>query len=267
MSNRLNMTPADPMHLLTAAQMAKFVTDGYLLLDAFIPQELNELVYGEQIRHSQGHTFWNESKHIRKVFELPEVQGIIQSLVGLEPVYDHSFQHIVPANYPIAQDWHGDSIIDVRPHAFDIQLFYFSHDAPPEMGPTLILPGSHLRRINTFSLARYKNIVGQRQLAGKAGTLAILHHGMWHCAQPNYTDKTRYVFKLRLRPGQEQRGLFNLEGYRDPEVSRIIQQGYQRWQGNEGRLDHMQRAKLWRYVTGDDSIDVSFEGALTRMGI
>ncbi|MBM7569012.1 phytanoyl-CoA dioxygenase family protein [Paenibacillus sacheonensis] len=266
MSN-LNMTPADTRHLLSAEQMARFVTDGFLLLDAFVPRHLNEKVHEEQRTNGQGHTFWETSAAIRDVFELPEVQGIIQSLVGLRPVYDHSFLHIVPDRYPVAQDWHGDSIIDVRPHAFDIQLFYFSHDAPPEMGPTLILPGSHLRKINTFSLARYKNIIGQRQLAGKAGTLAILHHGIWHCAQPNATDRTRYVFKLRLRPGQEQRGLFNLEGYDSPEVRRIIGQGYQRWQGNEDRLDHMQRAKLWRYVTGDDNVDVSFEGALTRMGI
>lgn len=265
--DKLATETVDKKHLLNAEQMARFVTDGFLLFDAFVPQHLNERVYEEQTKHSQGHTFWNQSTHIRNVIALPEVQGIIQSLVGSRPPIDHSFQHIVPANYHVAQDWHGDSIIDVRPHAFDIQLFYFSHDAPPEMGPTLILPGSHLRKVNTFSLARYKNIVGQRQLAGKAGTLAILHHGMWHCAQPNFTDRTRYVFKLRLRPGQAQRGLFNLDGHDGPEVRAIIERGYQRWQGNEDRLDHMQRAKLWRYVTGDDSVDVSFEGALTRMGI
>ncbi|MBW7461952.1 hypothetical protein K0U00_48665, partial [Paenibacillus sepulcri] len=60
---------------------------------------------------------------------------------------------------------------------------------------------------------------------------------------------------------------FNTEGYRDEEVSNIIYRGYEIWQGNEGRLDHVARAKLWRYVTGDDTIDVSFEGALSRMNI
>jgi hypothetical protein len=88
-----------------------------------------------------------------------------------------------------------------------------------------------------------------------------------HCAQPNYTDNTRYVFKLRLRPGQEQRGLFNTDGYRDPKVAQIIYRGYQKWQGNEGRTEHMNRAQLWRYVTGDDHVDVSFESALTRYNI
>lgn len=262
------MSKVEKQHLLTAQQMAKFVTDGYLQMDEIVPQQWNERVYAEQLKYDKGgYRFWQDTEVLREVFELPQVKGAIQSLAGTQPVYDHSFMHIVGAQYLKAQEWHADSIIDTRPYGFDIQLFYFSHDAPEEMGPTLILPGSHLRKANTSSIARYKNIVGQRQLACKAGTIAILHHGIWHCAQPNHTDKTRYVFKLRLRPGQEQRGLFNLDGYKDAEVENIIHRGYQAWQGNEGRLEHVQRAKLWRYVTGDDSVDVSFEGALTRMAI
>jgi hypothetical protein len=255
-------------YLLTAKQMAQFVTDGFLMLDGLVPQELNEAVLTEQKRwEGAGMNFWWEAKSIHEVFELPQVKGVIQSFVGVNPVYDHSALHVVRARHLKAQEWHADSIIDVRPLAFDIQAFYFSHDAPAQMGPTLVLPGSHLRKVNTSSLARYKNIVGQRQLVAKAGTIAFLHHGIWHCAQPNYTDQTRYVFKLRLRPGQEQRNLFNTEGYNSPEVVQIIQRGYQEWQGNEDRLEHVQRAKLWRYVTGDNRVDVSFEGALTRMSI
>ncbi|HEX4205704.1 MAG TPA: phytanoyl-CoA dioxygenase family protein [Ktedonobacteraceae bacterium] len=255
-------------HLLTAKQMAQFVTDGYLTIEGLVPQELNEAVLAAQKRwEGAGKSFWFETQRLQEAFELPQVKGAIQSFVGVKPVYDHSALHIVRARHLKAQELHADSIIDVRPFAFDIQAFYFSHDTPLEMGPTLVLPGSHLRKVNTSSIARYKNIVGQRQLVAKAGTIAFLHHGIWHCAQPNYTDQTRYVFKLRLRPGQEQRGLFNMDGYDSPEVAQIIQQGYQAWQGNESRLEHVQRARLWRYVTGDDTVDVSFEGALTRMSI
>ena len=74
---------------------------------------------------------------------------------------------MVPAGKTKAQNWHADSIIDLRPLAFDVQAFYFAHDTPKEMGPTLILPGSHLRKVNTESIGRYKNIVGQRQLERK----------------------------------------------------------------------------------------------------
>src|SRR5699024_4799419 len=117
-----------------------------------------------------------------------------------------------------------------------------------------------------LSIGRYKNIKGQLQLTGKAGSIAFLHQAIWHCAQPNHTDKTRYMFKLRLRPGQERRGLFNTEGIRDAEVRRILGRSHP-WFGEQDRAENVQRAKLWRYVSGDDSMDTSFEGVLTRMHI
>lgn len=257
------MAKVDPKYLLTAAQMAQFVLDGLIRFDGLVPQELNERVYADQVA-GKGH--WRDDGAIREVFDLPQIKGILQSLVGENPVYDHSALHVVgPKNYG-AQTWHADSIIDARPFAFDIQAMYFSHDVPKETGPTLVLPGSHLRRVSHLSIGRYKNIKGQMQLTGKAGTIAFLHQAIWHCAQPNHTDKTRYMFKLRLRPGEEQRGLFNTEGINDSEVRRILG-GSHPWFGEQDRAENVQRAKLWRYVTGDDSMDTSFEGVLTRMHI
>jgi len=262
------MSSVEKQHLLNAKQMAQFVTDGYIVLNEVVPQELNEAVYNE-LREYKGSSgrYWLNSENIQKVFNVPQVKGALQSLVGDNPGYDHSAVHITRSKYLKGQTYHADSIIDARPLAFDVQAFYFCHDTPDEMGPTLVLPGSHMRRVNTSSIGRYKNIVGQNRLACKAGTIAFMHHGIWHCAQPNHTDKTRYMFKLRLRPGQEQRNLFNTDGYNDPEVKEVIYRGYKAWQGNEDRLDHVNRAKLWRYVVGNDSVDVSFEGAFTRMGI
>jgi len=249
-------------HLLNAKQMAQFAVDGYLMFDGLVPPELNEAVYADQ---AAGKGYWNQSDAIRAVFEWEPVKGVIQSLVGENPVYDHSALHVVGPQQHGAQIWHADSIIDARPLAFDIQAMYFSHDAPKEMGPTLILPGSHLRRASNASIARYKNIVGQKQLIGKAGTIAFLHQAIWHCAQPNYTDRTRYMFKLRLRAGEEQRGLFNTEGYNAPEVRRTVGSFAHAWQGEMARAENVERAKLWRYLCGDDSVDTAFEGVLTRM--
>lgn len=262
------MASVAAQYLLSATQMATFAVDGFLFLDGFVPQELNERVYADMRKNPQaGGRFWAESAPVREVFDLPGVKGIIQSLLGQNPVYDHSHLHLVQPGQKKAQAWHQDSLIDTRVHAFDVQAFYFPHDTPIEMGPTLVLPGSHLRRTNNFSIGRYKNILGQIQLAGKAGTLGFLHHGIWHCAMPNRTDNLRYMFKLRLRPGQPQRGLFDLTGHDGPDVAAIFRRRHE-WQGSdESRIESLQRAKFWRYLTGDDRVDVSMEGALTRMGI
>ena len=258
------MSKVEKQHLLTARQMAQFVVDGFLLFDDLIPAERNAAAYADQVA-GKGH--WNDSQAIRDIFELPTVKGVIQSLVGENPPYDHSALHVVGANQYGAQSWHADSIIDARPFAFDVQVMYFSHDAPEEMGPTLVLPGSHLRRASNMSIARYKNVIGQRQLAGKAGTIAFTHQAIWHCAQPNKTEKTRYMFKLRLRPGEEQRRLFNMDGYDSPEIADFLTSASQPWFGEQARAENVQRAKLWRYLVGDDSADVSFERVLTRMHI
>jgi hypothetical protein len=246
------MAKVEQSDLLDAKQVAQFVADGFLVLESIIPAHLNEAVYqDEQNIQEQGYNFWNNSAALREVFDLPSVRGIIQSLLGENHKYDHSFLHKVAPGHLKAQDWHVDSLINPYPGQFDIQIFYFAHDTPREMGPTLVLPGSHLRRVSYQSVSRYKNFKGQKQLAVKAGTIVVWHADIWHCAQPNYTDKTRYVFKIRLNPGQLQRNLFNTHGYSDPEILSILKVP-QPWAGEEYKADVEQKIKLWNHLVGND---------------
>lgn len=259
----------EKQHLLTARQMADFAVNGYLVLNDIVPQEYNERAAAEMRKYENGTgQYWFESAVIQDIFELPQVKGAVRSFVGDSPVYDHSHLHVVQAQHRRGQGYHADSVIDTRPFGFDVQAFYFAHDTPDEMGPTLVLPGSHLRKVSNGSISRLKNVIGQKRLVSKAGTIAFMHHGIWHCAQPNFTDNTRYVFKLRLRPGQEQRSLFNTDGYNAPELATYIYRaGHHGWAGDEGRVNQIQLAKFWRYLCGDNRVDVSFEGVLTRMGL
>jgi hypothetical protein len=262
--------PVEKKHLLTAAQMAHFVTYGFVKIEDLVPEDLNQAVLEDERRWmGTKFQFWYLSENVRKVFDLPQVRGKLQGLLGDAPIFDHSFIHHVKAHKLAAQNWHADSIIDARPFGFDVQAFYWTHDAPIEMGPTIVLPGSHMRKINISSISKYKNFRGQLQMPIKAGTITFFHHGIWHCAQPNFTDTDRFVFKLRLRPNQEQVRLFNMDGYKSPEIMDILKNGSMpgamAWQGDFDRLDSVQHARLWRYVTGDPTVDTSFETALTRM--
>jgi Phytanoyl-CoA dioxygenase (PhyH) len=254
--------------LLGPAPVADLVTDGLVRLDQRVPAELNAEVL-DAVAGYEGDRFrcWDDLPVLHRVMQLPWISGAIRSFVGPDPVYDHSFVHLVPARYPHAQTWHADSVIDTRALAFDLQVFYYPQATTEEMGATLVLPGSHLRRAKNGALGVYRNIVGQRQLACDAGTVVLMHQGIWHCAQPNQTDTTRYMFKMRLRPGKDQRGLFATAGYDDPAVTERIYRGDHAFAGAELNIESIQRARLWRYLVGDDSVDVSYEGALTRMEI
>ncbi|MBW7461824.1 hypothetical protein K0U00_48020, partial [Paenibacillus sepulcri] len=90
-------------------------------------------------------------------------------------------------------------------------------------------------------------------LASKAGTIAFMHQDIWHCAQPNQTDKTRYVFKIRLNSVEQQRNLFNTDGYDDPEVVEILKTRHP-WYGSDWQKEFYQRLDFWRYLVGNDYI-------------
>lgn len=255
-------------HLLTTKQMAQFAAEGFLMFEGLIPEEVNQEAMREIDNKSfnlwTGYTrsgtplsqMWNESKGLGAVWRLPQVQGIMQSLVGPNPLYDHHAGHTVPANHPTGQGLHQDAIIDTREWAFDVQFYYFPHDTPKEMGGTLVVPGSHFRRVNTFDISRYHNLVGQSPAICKAGTLYATHHGIWHGARGNHTDKTRYMFKLRVNPTVRQLKLWNTQDINDPEIHQILGRA-QGWMGNEWRIEMINRIKFWRYITGNETFDLS----------
>jgi len=265
---------------LKSAEMAAFVTNGFLRFDRIVPADLcasmlrefetgftptafNARLDSEQARWPGRpvEEIWGSETTFGRVLLLPRVRGLVESLIGPAPAYDHHFVHVLEPHHPRAQAWHADAVIDTR-WAFDIQLFFFFHDTPREMGGTLILPGSHLRRIHQGEIGRYHNIVGQEAMACPAGSLLVCHHGIWHCGQPNRTDRRRYMLKLRLNSRAPQKRLFDTTDAGSAEVYDILHRA-QPWQGTDTRLDLMQRTKLWRYVSGEEDYDVEYY--LTRL--
>ena len=171
-----------------------------------------------------------------------------------------------------------DAIVDSADPTFDIQLFYFPREVAKGEGGTRFVPGSHLRRVRAEQVARYQNIVGEQRYAGPAGTVLVFHHGLWHAGQPNPSDHTRWMYKLRVNPRVPQLRLWNTDDFdavhndasdhtfatmRFDSVGQVLRQ-MQPWQkGHEERLELVQRARLWRYLSGDDAYDVDYY--LTRL--
>jgi len=242
-------------HLLTTKQMARFVADGYLGFEGLVPAAINEAVLAD-IRTKKHGDLWRNSSAIQALFELPEIRGITHSLIGPEPLYDHHAVHIKEPGDTSGQPWHGDAIIDTSLR-FDIQYVYFPQDTPREMGGTMILPGSHFRRISCYDVTRHHNFLGQKPLVCPAGSIYVLHSQIWHCAQPNHTDRTRYMFKLRLNPSVRQLRLWNTDDIDDPAVGGILHTNHG-WYGNEDRIEVVNRIRLWRFLTGNEQYDAGY---------
>lgn len=268
----------DKNYLLTSAQMAEFVARGFLRFDALVPSEINRAVMAEidagRIRGAPAGTPLSEcyqGSSIRTILDMPEIEGIIHSLVGADPLFDHDAVHVREPNEGKAQGLHADSIIDTRME-FDIQIMYFPHDVPLEMGGTLLLPGSQYRRVNESDIARYQNMLGQIPMVCDAGTILVLHHGVWHCGRQNKTSQRRYMFKLRLNPQERQLRLWNTDdldttsgareifaGHQDEDDIQYILSKREPWFENaSGRLEIVNRIKQWRFLTGDESFDAHY---------
>ncbi len=279
-------TTLDKKHLLTSKQMATFVARGFLRFDELVPQEINEAVMAQfdkgGVKAEPAGTPLSQCypapSSIGEMLRMPEVQGIIHSLVGPDPLFDHHAIHIRQPNEDSAQGMHGDSIIDTRLH-FDVQLMYFPHDVPLDMGGTLIVPGSQFRRINEMDIARYQNFVGQIPMVCKGGSLLALHHGIWHCGRQNKSDKMRYMYKIRLNPRVRQQRLWNTDDLSSDlskhkpiftremnaveDIQTILGRQEPWFEDGAGRLEIVNRIKMWRFLTGDNNFDVHYW--LTRL--
>jgi hypothetical protein len=251
--------------LLTSVEMARFVAHGYLRMDAVVPPEMNEramdvlaagipsVPYGTPLEEA-----YPQGSFAHELVSLPAVAGALESLVGAAPTVDHHFVHIREPHEGNAQPLHGDAIIDVRPDAFDVQLMYYPQEVTADMGGTLSVPGSHLRRTNETDTGRYQNLRGQTRLTCPAGTVVILHHGIWHGGRRNDSDIQRYMFKIRLNPTVPQVRMWNTDDLADPAVATELSATFPWYEPATGRLEVHNRVLLWRTLTGDDSFDIDY---------
>lgn len=289
--------------LLTTSQMATFVADGVLPFEALVPDDLNRRVLDElpdllaqKMRVLAGQPPASSSPAdrppetgitldrfrpgtaIAEVLALPEVRGLVRSLLGPGARYDHDFIHHLPAGHPTAQHLHCDAIVDSADPGFDIQLFYFPHDVAPGAGATRYVPGTHLRLVPSTTIARYQRLVGERLAEVPAGTVLVFHHGLWHAGQANPSDTDRWMYKLRLNPAVPQIRRWDLGDLdrlhgpstdhifaaADPATVAAILRRQHPWQGTDAhRYDLLQRIRLWRHLSGDPTFDV--DHYLTRV--
>jgi hypothetical protein len=286
-------------HRLTTLQMADFVANGFLRFDHLVPAELNERAIvemeqlnAERLLPSNTHPDAMRPPHsgtpldecypppsaIGEYLRLPAVRGIIESLVGAHPEFDHDWVHHIPAGGTYLQPLHADANTDSLDPTFDIQLFWFCSDVAPGEGGTRYVPGTHLTRVRSSGLHRYHHILGEEQVACSAGTVFVFHHGLWHAGQPNPGSTSRWMHKIRLNPTEPQVRLWNtddLDEVQSPATDHIfarmqpgsVAETFRVWQPwmsvTDYRNTQLQRALLWRHLTGDDAFDVDYY--LTRV--
>ena len=79
-----------------------------------------------------------------------------------------------------ALNWHQDGGSIMTPRLDYLQVFYYPEATPREMGPTEILPGSHLHRGYGGYLSRLRSLNQSVLTISPPGTIFLTVYSIWH---------------------------------------------------------------------------------------
>ena len=185
---------------LTDAQMRRYVTDGFLVLQTGLPAVVHRHIRERcadvfATMGNPGNEILEHNPAVQLVFADPVVRGALGSLLG-DDFFMHPHRHC-HQNVPgaPAQKNHKDSYEDdlnVRHHRSRWAMaMYYPQAVTTDMGPTGVTPGSQYLS-DPASVADADEIA----VTGDAGTVIIVHYDLWHRALRNVSGRPRYMLKF-----------------------------------------------------------------------
>lgn len=244
----------DTSHLLTDDEVISFIIHGYHLVHPEFPAGFNESIYAElgMLAENPGDGILDRVPKLYQVYDHPRVRGALASLLG--PDYrmnGHRHCHVNPPGTR-SQGWHQDGTNQRHHQLKTVLAMYYPQDVTADLGPTVLLPGTHFRNAPTDRMATYANFREQVVLTVPAGTVAITHYDIWHAATANRGDRTRYMLKfLFSRATDATVPSWN----HDPATAATAQRRFTFERAcNCGQSDHYKerglRSEMWRWMLG-----------------
>ena len=195
----------DNPFLLSDREVAEFIVKGYHLVEPELPAGLNESIANQldALDHNPGDAITEAVPELWQVLDHPRVQGALISLLGKEyEVQSHRHWHCKQPHSG-HMNWHQDGLNNRDTLINRFLGLYYPTDITPDMGPTVIVPGTQFRNAPTDRMAHYTNIRGQVPLVVKAGTVAFTHYDLWHGTAANRSDHKRHMIKFLFRRTKE----------------------------------------------------------------
>ena len=183
---------------LTDTQVLDFCKNGFLLLESVVPDEINSraLEYCDANPSTEPSAILEEDWFAENVITNPAAAGAVRSLLGANvhlPVLMSN--HRRQSTYKAQGGWHVDGNYVYTPALNYLQVFYYPQDTPIELGPTQIVPGTHLVRNQARFMYNLGSIRGMMPTAAPAGSIFVTVYSIWHRTGTCTSDETRNLLK------------------------------------------------------------------------
>ena len=167
---------------LTDGQVVDFCRHGYLVLKGVVEEEVNRrtVAFLDQHDSPEPKEILQEDWFVEGVVKYPAAAGAVRSLLGRDFALPVSMaNHRVECPAP-ALNWHQDGGSLITPRLDYLQVFYYPEEVSRAMGPTEILPGSHLRHGYAGYLSRLRSVRDSVLTIAPAGTIFLTAYSIWH---------------------------------------------------------------------------------------
>ncbi|MEE2708747.1 MAG: phytanoyl-CoA dioxygenase family protein [Gemmatimonadota bacterium] len=160
-----------------------FCRNGYLMLPSVVSDDINRRVLDYLDNADSTHEptpIMKEDWFVDGVLLNPKAVGAVRSLLGNNftlPAIISNHRGPLPFS---GQNWHRDGGSIYTPRLDYLQVFYIPEECTDEMGPTVVLPGSHFMRAKAPMMAHNGTIKGTVSTAGPAGSIFLTVYSIWH---------------------------------------------------------------------------------------
>ena len=258
-------------YLLNDDQVADFVINGYHIVQTPFPSKFHDEIYSKlnNLSSNPGDKINIAVSELDEIYGHPSLRGPLQSLLGEGySIAEHRHCH---KNHPgtRSQIWHQDNLeiptlmdghTKSPDHIKSVLVMYYPQEVKSNMGPTALIPGSHLFRSSPEANASQGNFRDQKIATLKEGSLLILHYDIWHAGTANTSNKIRYMVKyLFERKKESEKPTWN---HNSSNKAHILD----RLEGDDAAtvqrsLKHKRnflRTKMWNNIAGDGSIEYKY---------
>ena len=168
---------------LNDQQVMDFCRNGYMVVPSVVTDDINRRTIEFMADHADSLEpvdILREDWFDEGVIKNPQAAGAVRSLLGR----DYLLPNVISSHRTVGptppQNWHPDagSIIT---HRLDyLQVFYYPSGATKEMGPTEVVPGSHMGAARAAMQGRIKSLKISKLTVSPPGSIFLTIYSILH---------------------------------------------------------------------------------------